>query len=46
MASFTYLDGQLAGRDYLPGSQFTVADGYLFTILCWAETGRSSTFRA
>ena len=28
---------QLAGRDYLMGKQFTVADGYLFTMLCWAD---------
>jgi len=27
---------QLDGRDYLMGSRFTVADGYLFTILGWA----------
>jgi len=25
-----------AGRDYLMGKQFTVADGYLFTMLMWA----------
>ena len=31
-----YLDGVLAGKDYLMGSQFSVADGYLFTILRWA----------
>ena len=34
--SSAYIDGQLAGKDYLMGSQFTVADGYLFTILRWA----------
>jgi len=27
---------RLAGRDYLMGSQFTVADAYLFTALGWA----------
>jgi glutathione S-transferase len=27
---------QLADRDYLMGAQFTVADGYLFTVLGWA----------
>lgn len=37
MAKFRYVDGQLAGRDYLMGKQFTVADGYLFTILTWAD---------
>ena len=29
MGKFKYLDGALAGRDYLMGKQFTVADGYL-----------------
>jgi glutathione S-transferase len=37
MGKFKYVDSQLAGRDYLMGSQFTVADGYLFTMLNWAE---------
>ena len=37
MAKFKYLDGALAGHDYLMGKQFTVADGYLFTMLCWAD---------
>jgi glutathione S-transferase len=37
MAKFKYLDGALAGHDYLMGKQFTVADGYLFTILSWAD---------
>jgi len=37
MGKFKYLDSQLAGRDYLMGKQFTVVDGYLFTILTWAE---------
>jgi glutathione S-transferase len=34
---FKYLDSQLAGKDYLMGKQFSVADGYLFTMLRWAE---------
>ena len=38
MGKFKYLDGQLAGRDYLMGKQFTVADGYLFVMLRWAES--------
>ena len=37
MGKFKYIDGALAGRDYLLGKQFTVADGYLFTMLCWAD---------
>ena len=37
MGKFKYLDGMLAGHDYLMGKQFTVADGYLFTMLCWAD---------
>jgi glutathione S-transferase len=37
MGKFKYPDGQLAGRDFLMGKQFTVADGYLFTMLTWAE---------
>ena len=34
---FGYIEGQLAGRDYLMGKQFTVADGYLFVMLAWAD---------
>jgi glutathione S-transferase len=37
MGKFKYVDSQLAGRDYLMGKQFTVADGYLFTMLSWAD---------
>jgi glutathione S-transferase len=37
MGKFKYLDSALAGHDYLMGKQFTVADGYLFTMLSWAE---------
>lgn len=33
---FGYAALQLEGRDYLVGERFTVADGYLFTILNWA----------
>jgi len=32
-----YVAGQLNGNDYLMGSEFTVADGYLFTILGWTK---------
>jgi glutathione S-transferase len=37
MAKFKYIDGALAGHDYLMGKQFTVADAYLFTMLSWAD---------
>ncbi|MGQ0684955.1 glutathione transferase GstA [Bradyrhizobium sp.] len=37
MGKFKYIDSQLAGRDYIMGQQFTVADGYLFTMLSWAD---------
>ena len=33
---FKYADSQL-GNDYLMGKQFTVADGYLFVMLGWAD---------
>jgi glutathione S-transferase len=37
MGKFKYVDGALAGHDYLMGKHFTVADAYLFTMLCWAD---------
>ena len=37
MGKFKYIDAQLAGNDYLLGQSFSVADGYLFTMLCWAD---------
>jgi glutathione S-transferase len=37
MAKFKYIESQLADRDYLMGKQFTVADGYLYTMMRWAE---------
>ncbi|KJC57957.1 glutathione S-transferase [Bradyrhizobium sp. LTSPM299] len=36
MGKFKYVESQLAGHDYLIGNQFTVADGYLFTMIMWA----------
>ena len=32
-----YVAQQLEGRDYLLGSEFTVADAYLFTVLNWSK---------
>lgn len=37
VGSFKYIDGKLAGHDFLMGKQFTVADGYLYTMLRWAD---------
>lgn len=37
MSKLKHIDDKLAGRDYLMGSQFTVADGYLYTMLRWAD---------
>ncbi len=34
---FADLDKQLAGQPFLMGQDFTVADGYLFTILGWTR---------
>jgi glutathione S-transferase len=33
---FGWVDQQLQGKQYLMGDQFTVADGYLFTVSNWA----------
>jgi glutathione S-transferase len=32
-----WLSVQLTGRQYLMGDKFSVADGYLFTVLAWAK---------
>jgi glutathione S-transferase len=32
-----WVDGQLAGKQYLMGDAFSVADGYLFTVTNWAS---------
>lgn len=32
-----WIDGELAGKQYLMGEQFSVADAYLFTVSNWAQ---------
>ena len=34
---YAYLDEALAGKDYLLGTDFSVADAYCYTILRWSE---------
>jgi glutathione S-transferase len=34
---YAYVKEKLAGKSYLMGEQFTVADGYLFTVTNWAR---------
>ena len=36
-ARFDWLDKQLAGKDYLTGKSFSVADAYLFVLLNWTK---------
>lgn len=37
LSRLRWLDGELAGKDYLLGAQFSVADAYLFTVTGWAQ---------
>jgi glutathione S-transferase len=37
MSRLTWIDSQLAGKNYLMGEQFTVADAYLFTVTNWTK---------
>lgn len=34
---FEYIDGALAGKSFLLGDRFTVADAYLFVMVSWAD---------
>jgi len=35
---YGYIEGELRGKSYLTGENFTVADAYLFTVTNWAKT--------
>ena len=37
LSRLKWIDGELAGKQYLMGDTFTVADGYLFTVTNWAK---------
>ena len=37
MQRLQWVDSQLADKQYLMGDQFTVADGYLFTVTNWTQ---------
>ena len=37
LTRLAWVNTQLEGRDYLLGEHFSVADGYLFTVLNWAK---------
>lgn len=37
LSRFQWLNGELAGKDYVAGEHFSVADGYLYTVTRWAK---------
>ena len=37
VSRFQWVNGQLAGKDYVMGDAFSVADGYLFVVTRWAK---------
>ncbi|WP_026432747.1 glutathione transferase GstA [Paracidovorax oryzae] len=37
LSRFQWLDEQLAGKEWLMGEHFSVADGYLFTVSSWGK---------
>jgi glutathione S-transferase len=34
---FSWVDGELAGKDYLMGEHFSLPDAYLFVVTNWAK---------
>lgn len=37
LSRYQWVDSQLAGKSYLMGEQFSVADAYLFTVTTWGK---------
>ncbi|CAN5503182.1 glutathione transferase GstA [soil metagenome] len=37
LSRYTWLDKELAGKEFVMGEHFSVADGYLFTVTNWAK---------
>jgi glutathione S-transferase len=37
MSRLTWVDGELAGKTYLMGDSFSVADAYLFVVAGWGK---------